>query len=81
MKKRSFAPLTSFILAILFTILLATSTAFARCGCVCAMLCDNRCEFQCSGCGVNDCVDAAVSCCAQAQDAIGDSGPCTPENF
>lgn len=81
MKKRSLAPLVSFILAILFTTIPATQTAFAQCGCVCAMLCNNRCEFQCTGCGFVDGVDAAVRCCEQAQSAIGNTGPCSEENF
>ncbi len=80
MKKRSLAPLMSFVLAVLFTTIPSTTT-FAQCGCSCAMVCNNRCEFQCSGCGFIDGVDAAVRCCEQAQIAIGDTGPCAEENF
>ena len=81
MTKRTLLPLISLLLAVFFTAGPAVKTAFARCGCVCAMLCDNRCEYQCSGCGAVDGMDTALRCCQQAQDAIGDTGPCTPENF
>jgi len=81
MKKRSFSPLMSFMLAVLFTVIPAAKTTFAQCGCVCAMLCNNRCEFECSGCGFVDRVNAALHCCEQASSASGDTGPCAEENF
>lgn len=54
----------------------AIRTTYAQCGCSCAIVCDNRCEFQCSGCGFIEGVSAAVRCCQNAQAAIGDVGPC-----
>jgi len=81
MKKRSFSLLLSFMLALLFTVIPAAKSTFAQCGCVCAMLCNNRCEFECSGCEFSEKVIAVLHCCEQASSAAGDTGPCAEENF
>jgi len=51
----------------------------AGCNCSCTMTCGNRCEFTCTGCGEESMIDASVTCCEAAHDAIGDIGPCQPE--
>jgi len=55
---------------------LATRVTHAQCGCSCAMVCGNRCQFECSGCGLSEEVDKSVECCNGAHDATGDTGPC-----
>lgn len=44
------------------------------CACTCAMVCDNRCQFNCSGCDLSEQIDKSTECCNGA--AYGDTGPC-----
>ena len=79
MKRRLLAGMISASLAVAVAIIPATKTAYAQCGCSCAMVCDNKCQFYCEGCGFIEGVSAASRCCREAQTAIGDTGPCLEE--
>lgn len=46
------------------------------CGCSCAMVCDNRCQFTCSDCSIKDGIERSEACCKAAHEATGDTGPC-----
>jgi len=52
-------------------------TTYAQCGCSCAMICGNRCQFACEGCNsVWDIIVTAAACCDGAHAATGDTEPC-----
>lgn len=76
MKKRFIASIVSSVMAVTIIAITATTTGYAQCGCVCAWVCNNRCDFQCSGCGLVEGANAAARCCEQAHTATGDTGPC-----
>ncbi|MGZ8842947.1 MAG: hypothetical protein ACXW18_04745 [Pyrinomonadaceae bacterium] len=46
------------------------------CSCGCKMVCDNRCEFECTNCSLTAQIAMAQSCCDAAHEATGDLGPC-----
>jgi hypothetical protein len=79
MKKKFVVPLISTILAVAITTIPITRTSYAQCGCTCAIVCDNRCQFKCTGCGFTEGVSAAKQCCDEARKAIGNVGPCLEE--
>jgi len=77
MNKKLLMPMISFIIALAITCILATRIAHAQCGCSCAMVCDNTCEYECYGCGFGEAVTAALHCCEEARRQTGPTGPCT----
>lgn len=70
-----------FVLALLLSLSLGgfVTKTQAQCGATCAMICGNRCQFECFGCSLNGCIDVAVSCCTAAHQSTGDTGPCLSE--
>ncbi len=46
------------------------------CECGCSMVCDNRCQFACSGCSLSEAIESSMECCDGAHAATGDTGPC-----
>jgi len=51
-------------------------TTYAQCGASCAMICGNRCQYQCFDCGFEECIISVSVCCQHAYDGTGDTGPC-----
>lgn len=76
MKKRMLMPVLSSLLALCISAVLATTLGHAACGCTCMIVCDNVCEWECSGCGLTQGAEVASRCCQQAHAEIGDVGPC-----
>lgn len=58
--------LTSSVLALCISGNFTPRTAYAQCGCVCLVLCGGVCDYECSGCGLIEGVEAARRCCEQA---------------
>lgn len=77
--KGYFALLRLLVLALVIGSLMVITSplASAQCGCSCAMVCNNACEFECSGCGLLQGAEVAAQCCQGARQATGDTGPCT----
>ncbi len=76
MRKRLLILTVAFILAVISLGIFTTKTTYAQCGCSCAMVCSNTCEFSCSGCGIFEWIEVAARCCEGAKKATGDTGPC-----
>jgi hypothetical protein len=80
MKTKLMRYLIPFILGLMISVIPSVRTTYAQCGCSCAMVCNNTCEVECSGCGLMEGVNAAIRCCQEARDATGSTGPCHPES-
>jgi hypothetical protein len=80
MKKRMLMPVISSLLALCISAVLTTTMGHAACGCTCMIVCNNICEYECTGCGLTEGAESAKLCCKQAREAIGDVGPCFVEN-
>jgi hypothetical protein len=78
MKHRFVTSIVSSILALTIVSFSTTARSYAQCGCSCAVVCDNRCEFECYGCGFIEGVSAAARCCEQARSNTP-SEPCMQE--
>jgi hypothetical protein len=52
------------------------SAVLAQCGVSCAVICGNRCQYQCFDCNLNACIINASICCQQAYERAGDTAPC-----
>jgi hypothetical protein len=66
MKKKLVRLTAAFMLAVSSYGIFITQTTNAQCGCSCAVVCPNTCNFECSGCGLTDWIPVAAACC-QAQ--------------
>ena len=64
--RKGLMKLTSCVLALYLLGTFATRTTHAQCGCVCVILCNAYCDYECSGCGLIEGVEAARNCCEQA---------------
>lgn len=73
---RKTLPLVLAIGLSLGTALTFTTRAKANpaCECSCAWVCDNRCQFTCTGCGLTEEVTKSEECCQGAY--YGDTGAC-----
>lgn len=72
-----------FLVSIISSILVMATTTFptirtsdTQCGCVCAVVCDNKCEFECSGCQLVEGARLGALCCDQAFSTTPPTGPC-----
>lgn len=76
MKKKLVAPMILTILTVALATIPTTRMTYAQCGCSCVILCNNKCEFQCTSCGLIEGAKASTRCCEEGRKAIGDPGRC-----
>lgn len=58
----------------LFLAFTPSTSNVSACACSCAMVCDNRCQFSCSGCDLSEQIEKSTECCNGA--GYGETGPC-----
>jgi hypothetical protein len=80
MKKRILLTIMAFMLATSVYFGLPTHKTSAQCGCSCAMVCGNTCQFSCSGCSLTGWIAVAAECCRGAKEATGDLPACGGDN-
>lgn len=78
MKKRFFASLMYFFMAVSFATGSTAKLSCVQCECTCRWVCTNRCDFKCTDCGFIEGVEAAASCCQNA--SKDGAGPCSEES-
>jgi hypothetical protein len=75
MRGRLWVPTFAIVLALGTAWGFATRTTFA-CACACSIGCGNHCNSILYDCGFIEGLEATATCCDQARQATGDTGPC-----